>query len=160
MRDDKLEDPFKRWKDARRYYYSARRPLYYALIALFLILLGKAGTKGKDWESAALGTGLIAVAAELTCYYYGFLLTYGFLWDKRKFPGVAVVVLAAVTCLFPEIWGWNDDHFAAMSLATVITVYAVVGQIAFEGTDWRSLVSNLKGHSILKRFSAAQSEDN
>ncbi len=150
MRDNKLEDPFKRWKDARRYYYAKRKPLFFALIAVFLILLGKAGTKGKDWESAALGTGLIAVAAELTCYYYGFLLTYGFFWDKRKFPGVAVVVLAAVTCLFPQIWGWNDDHFAAMSLATVITAYAVVGQIAFEGEDWRGIFSGIKSHPVFK----------
>ncbi|MBN1655217.1 MAG: hypothetical protein JXA30_15720 [Deltaproteobacteria bacterium] len=160
MRDDKLEDPFGRWKDARRYYYSARKPLYIALIVLFLVMLGKAGAKGEDWEAAALGAGMIAVAAELTCYYYGFLLTYGFFWDKRRFPAIAVVILAAVTCLFPEIWGWNDDHFAAMSLATVITVYTVTAQIAFEGQNWRLVFSRLRNHPILRRFSSANSGNN
>jgi hypothetical protein len=157
MQNFKLEDPFNRWKDARRYYYEARKPVFVALIILFLILLGKAGSKGKDWEVAALATGLIAVAAELNCYYYGFLLTYGLLWDKRKLPGTAACILAAVTCLFPAIWGWNDDHFGAMSLATVITIYAVVAQIAFEGQDWRGLGTRLRNSPTLKRLSVAKS---
>lgn len=151
-RDNSLEDPFARWKAARRHYYATRKPLYIALIVVFLILLGKAGSKGKDWEAAALGAGLIAIGAELTCYFYGFLLTYGLLWYKRKLPGIAACILAAVTCLFPEIWGWNDDHFAAMSLATVITVYGVTSAIALEGTNWRLLISRLKAIPFFKQF--------
>jgi hypothetical protein len=105
MRNSELEYPFSQWKDARRYYYEARKPVFIALIILFLILLGKAGSKGEDWEAAALASNMIAIAAELPCYYYGFLLTYGLLWNRRKYPGTAAGILAAVTCLFPSIWG-------------------------------------------------------
>jgi hypothetical protein len=80
--------------------------------------------------AACLGTGLIAVAAELTCYYYGFLLTYGLLWERRKLPGVLATGLAGLTCWLSEI-PWNDDHFAAMSLATTLVIFGVTAHAAF-----------------------------
>jgi hypothetical protein len=132
MRNDKMDDPFEQWKEARRHFYHTRAPLYYGLIALFLLLLGLAARKNEDWAGAALGTGLIIVAAELTCYYYGFLLTYGFLWNRRKLPGIAAAILAALTCMFYGIWNWNDDHFAAMSLASALTVFIVTAALALE----------------------------
>jgi hypothetical protein len=133
MRNDRLPDPFSEWKNARRHFYHTRFPLYVAIIFVFLIVLGRAGSRGENWEAAALSTGFIAMAVELTCYYYGFLLTYGFLWQRRRLPGALAASLAAVTCLFPSIWGWNDDHFTAMSLATTITVVIVTGHVGVEG---------------------------
>ena len=132
MRNDKLEDPFAGWKAKRRYFYQARAPLHYGLIALFLLLLGLAARKNEDWAGAALGTGLIVVAAELTCYYYGFLLTYGFLWHRHKLPGIAATILAALTCLFYDLWNWNDVHFMAMSVAGTVTVFIVTAALALE----------------------------
>ncbi|HET8932595.1 MAG TPA: discoidin domain-containing protein [Polyangiales bacterium] len=132
MRNDKLEDPFQDWKDAKEYFYSKRAPLYYFLILAFCVLLARAGDREEeDWVAACLGAGLIVMAAELTCYYYGFLLTYGLLWDRRRIPGILAAILAAFTCFIYDLLAWNDDHFAAMSLASVIVVIAVTANSAF-----------------------------
>jgi hypothetical protein len=134
MRNNSTIDPFKGWKEARHYYYGKSKPVMYAFLLLFLILLAKAADREPDWAAACLGTGLIVMASELTCYYYGFLLTYGLLWQRRKLPGVLATALAGVTCLLAETIGWNDDHFAAMSLACVVVIVAVTAHIAFGKT--------------------------
>src|SRR5207249_3532736 len=87
LRNASLHDPFSTWKDAREYYYKKRTPILYALLLLFCVVLARAGDREPDWAAACLGAGLIAMAAELTCYYYGFLLTYGLLWSRHKIPG-------------------------------------------------------------------------
>jgi hypothetical protein len=129
-RDNKLDDPFARWKDARAHFYEQSKPVLIAIIVLFCFMLARAGDRSEDWEAACLGAGLIVIAVELTCYYYGFLLTYGLLWERRKLPGTLAAALAAATCALSEI-PWNDDHFTAMSLACVVVVVAVTAQAAY-----------------------------
>jgi hypothetical protein len=131
MRDPNAADPFDEWKNAREYFYSTREPILIALLVLFCVMLGRAGDREPDWVAACLGAGMIALASELTCYYYGFLLAYGLLWERHKIPGVLATLLAALTCGFYFFWGWNDDHFGAMSLATAITVVLVTAWIGF-----------------------------
>ena len=43
----------------------------------------------------------------------------------RKLPGILAAALAAFTCFIYGALDWNDDHFAAMSLASVVVVVAV-----------------------------------
>jgi hypothetical protein len=132
MRNDTLEDPFQEWKDAKIHFYHQRQWLYVGLILAFCVLLGVAGDRERDdWIAACLGAGLIVIASELTCYYYGFLMTYGLLWDRRRIPGILAAILAAFTCFIYPVLAWNDDHFAAMSLASVIVVVAVTANSAF-----------------------------
>ncbi len=131
LRNSALHDPFSDWKDAREYYYHKRAPILYALILLFCVMLAHAGEREPDWAIACLGTGLIAMASELTCYYYGFLLAYGLLWNRHKLPAIAVALLSALTCALYLMIDWNDDHFAGMSLATSIVVVLVTALIAY-----------------------------
>ena len=130
MRNNDLDDPFAEWKQARAHYYSISKPIMLGVVLLFCFLLARAGDRGEDWEAACLGAGLIVMAVELTCYYYGFLLTYGLLWQRRKLPGILAAALASVTCMLSEL-PWNDDHFGAMSLASVLTVIAVTAHAAY-----------------------------
>lgn len=134
-RNDNFADPFKNWKEARRHFYHARAPLFLALVLGCFWLLGRAGMRLKVWEQAALGTGFILIASELTCYYYCFLLTYGLLWERSKLPGIAAAILSCLTCIFSGIWGWNDDHFAAMSLGYVVVVGLSVWWLAYGKED-------------------------
>ena len=131
MRNDALTDPFKEWKDARHYFYAKRTPILLGLLVLFCVLLAMASDREPDWAAACLGAGLIPIASELTCYYYGFLLTYGLLWQRRKMPALLATALAGLTCLLSLEIAWNDDHFAAMSLATYVTIVLVTYQAAF-----------------------------
>jgi hypothetical protein len=131
MRDPNAADPFDEWKNAREYFYGTRQPILVALLLLFCVMLARAGDREPDWVAACLGAGMIALASELTCYYYGFLLTYGLLWERHKIPGILATLLAALTCWFYFLMGWNDDHFGAMSLATSITVVLVTAWVGF-----------------------------
>jgi hypothetical protein len=70
------------------------------------------------------------ISSELTCYYYGFLLTYGFIWERSKWPPIIAGALAGITCLVSEL-PWNDDHFAAMSLASVVAIFVSTWIMAF-----------------------------
>jgi hypothetical protein len=101
------------------------------VLLLFCVMLARAGDREPDWAAACLGAGLIALSSELTCYYYGFLLTYGLLWERRKLPGILATALAAVTCLLSLLIDWNDEHFAAMSLAYAIAIVLITFQSAF-----------------------------
>jgi hypothetical protein len=131
LRDSNLADPFSTWKAARSHFYAKREPILLALLLLFCVMLARAGDREPDWSAACLGTGLIVMASELTCYYYGFLLAYGLMWERRKVPGILVTALAAVTCYFPNKMAWNDDHFTAMSLACAIAVILTTAWIGF-----------------------------
>ncbi|HSE96303.1 MAG TPA: hypothetical protein VLD61_10440, partial [Methylomirabilota bacterium] len=73
------EDPYKVWKDARRRVFAERRWLFAGLVAAFAVALALAVRREPDWVAAVLAVGLIPVLAELTCYYYSILLTYGLL---------------------------------------------------------------------------------
>jgi hypothetical protein len=130
MRDDGMTDPFKGWKDARQHYYNASKPVLLAILLLYGFMLGRAGHREPDWVAAALGTGMIVMASELTCYYYGFLLTFGLLWDRHKWPPIIMVACAGLTCALSEI-PWNDDHFTAMSLTTVLAILVSTWMVAF-----------------------------
>jgi hypothetical protein len=131
MRNNSLKDPFREWKEAREYYYHKRGPIMFGLLLMFCVMLGRAADREPDWAAACLGAGLIVLASELTCYYYGFLLTYGLLWERRKLPGILATALAAVTCMLSLIIDWNDEHFAAMSLGYCICIVLVTFQSAF-----------------------------
>jgi hypothetical protein len=58
-------------------------------------------------------------------------MTYGFMWERRKIPGILAAVLAGFTCFIYDVMSWNDDHFAAMSLASVVVVVAATAHSAF-----------------------------
>ena len=97
LRSDRLEDPWKDWKDARLRTFHERAWLYWLGIIVFLAFLYKAVRGFEPWSAAALASLLIAVIPELTCYYYSFLLVMALLWVKRPEAGVAMTAVAAAT---------------------------------------------------------------
>jgi hypothetical protein len=130
MRDSD-PDPFRHWKDAREYFAAKTQPILLALVLLFGVILARAADREPDWSAACLGVGMIAMATELTCYYYTFFFAYGLLWERRKLPGIAATALAGVTCLLSILIGWNDRHFAVMSLVNALVVVGVTAHIGF-----------------------------
>lgn len=101
------------------------------LLALFSALLARAVQREPDWSAACLGVGLIVVAVNLTCYYYGFLLAYGLLWNRAKLPGIFVTGLASLSCALAFVTPRHDEQFTAISLAAALTVTLITGWFAF-----------------------------
>ena len=97
LRTDRLEDPWKDWKDARLRTYHQRKWFYLLGVGAFAALLYGACRRRTPWEACALSALLIAVIPELTCYYYSFLIVMALLWSKRAEAGIALLAITAGT---------------------------------------------------------------
>ena len=94
---NRLEDPWKDWKDARLRTFHHRKWLYLVGVFGFAALLYRAVRGFAAWEAAALSALLIAVVPELTSYYYAFLIVLALLCAKRKQVGLALLAVTAAT---------------------------------------------------------------
>ena len=97
LRTDRLEDPWKDWKDARLRTYHQRFWFYGLGVLAFAALLYGAVRNRTPWEAAALSAVMIAAIPELTCYYYSFLIVLALLWSKRAEAGMALLAVTAGT---------------------------------------------------------------
>lgn len=118
LKDDKLREPFKPWKEARVRVFKERQPFFYALLLVFLFFMFRAVRGQEDWVAAVIGITLIPVATELTCYYYSILLGLAFLWQYSRGVVFALFGYSALTWACFGIWGWYDEQFTWMSLLT------------------------------------------
>jgi len=119
-------DAFGQWKAARREVFDGRRWLYYAVLVAFVALLVWVAMPAPDWAVLALGAGLIPFAAELTCYYYSFLLVFAMLWPRRPLIGVGLCVTAAASCVIPRLAPWDDARYYDISCYVLIFVVAAL----------------------------------
>jgi len=102
MRNDQLVDPWSRWKDARLKSFREARPLYFGIIICYLVLIGLAVRGVDPWVATALSATLIAFGAELTCYYYAFLIVVALLYAKHEIAGRWLMAVTA----FTQFIGW------------------------------------------------------
>jgi len=131
LADGKQADPWAAWKQARLDKFAEARPLFYALLAGALVLLYAAvrapGTEA--WLAASLGTGFICLGAELTSYYYCFLVAFSLAAVKRREVGILLLLACVAWCVIdwvPFSWmsTWEDEKKVAM---TVVSLGVVVG---------------------------------
>ena len=161
LRTDRLEDPWKDWKDARLRTFHQREWLYWAGVLAFFALLWAAVRGFEAWESAALSAILIAVIPELTCYYYSFLIVPALLWSKRQEVGLALLAITAGTGFadmaptqyLPSngpFWSrlnhlmptWLAEQYTLMSAITLIGIVYVLYEYGFV---WRHELAPVAG---------------
>ena len=147
LRTDRLEDPWKDWKDARLRTFHHRKWSYIAGILGFLVLLYRAVRGMTAWEATALSSMMIAVVPELTCYYYSFLIVMALLWHTRKEVGLALLAVTAATGfidwaptqflprVFPftslQMPTWLDEQYTWMSVATLLGIGYILYEYGF-----------------------------
>ncbi len=102
MRNDQLVDSWSRWKEARLKSFREARPLYFGIIICYLVLIGMAVRGVDPWVATALSATLIAFGAELTCYYYAFLIVVALLYAKHEVAGRWLMGVTA----FTQFIGW------------------------------------------------------
>jgi hypothetical protein len=120
------------WKSSRLANWQQAKPLMWlaflaGLVAVWLALKNS----GTDlWMGAALGVGFIVIGAELTNYYYCFLMGIAVLHEKRREVGAMLVALCAVSHYLN--WGinnwmshWLDEQYVTMSLAALFAVAGI-----------------------------------
>lgn len=125
-------DPWAVWKQARLEKWDDSKPVFALVCALFLVLLyfAVAGGGAEPWLGAALGFGMIAVGAELTCYYYCFFVGLVLAFHKRMEVGILILLMSAGWLFierapFPAMSQWDDEQYVAMSVFSLV-VYAVI----------------------------------
>jgi hypothetical protein len=125
------------WKREHGERYEALRPVFFALVAAFAVLLACALARGPNWSAAVLGIGLVPIALELTSYYYALLLGYALLSKRHESVGAGLCGLAALSWAVVERRDSYESVFAATSVAVVTFVVLVTVLIAWrpQGDD-------------------------
>jgi hypothetical protein len=131
LKDDKLVDPWVKWKDARLQGWREAKVLYVLLVAAYLFLIGLAARYASPWVAAALGVTIIPVGVELTCYYYAFVIAVAVLWTEREEVGRWLLFLTGFTqfAAWAPLRGmatWLDEQYTLMSVATIAVFAAIV----------------------------------
>jgi hypothetical protein len=138
-----LDTPWDTWSEARHRVFEQRQPVYWLLLIAFIALLARVVAEQEDWVALVLGTALVPVATELTCYYYSVFLLFAFLWRKWEWSGAALCALSALLLLIPVIVRGADDAYTALSVATLLYVATVTGAILFASGTTETFLSGI-----------------
>jgi hypothetical protein len=137
LKNDKAEDAWGVWKQAKIRTFHERFVWYLVLALGFLALLWFAVRGTEPWLAAALSATTIAIGpSELTCYYYSFLVAVALVYYKRVEAGAILAAVTAATSFIdwaPTRWlpnsmpwsnlkmpTWLDEQYMWMSVVTLI----------------------------------------
>ncbi len=125
-------DPWAKWKQTRLEKWHEAQPLFVLLMlaAMVLVYLALRHTGASVWFGAALGIGFIPFGAELTNYYYCFLIGIGVLHVLKREVGLLIAALAAVTLFInfaplPFMSRELDEQYVAMTVASLLAVTGI-----------------------------------
>jgi len=99
------------WLQARRERLTSLRPLRVALVVLFVAAAAWATRRADTVTAAIIGIGLVPIAGDLTCYYYGVLLVFG----STPSIGAGLCAVAAGTQLAGLVRPAAEDYCALSS---------------------------------------------
>jgi hypothetical protein len=125
------------WKAARRELRAERAWLVVAVALGWATLFAAALPGLPAWGAAALATGAIPLAAQLTPYYHAALVGLALLVAIGPGIGIVMALLAAATQLVAHAIPYSDVPFALMSAAELAAVFAVPGLLAAAGRSRR-----------------------
>ncbi|HEX3696001.1 MAG TPA: hypothetical protein VH374_11485 [Polyangia bacterium] len=148
LKNDKADDAWGVWKQAKLRTFHARFPIYLVLAIGFLVLVWFAVRGVDPWLAAALSAMTISIGpSELTCYYYSFLVAAALVYYARP---EAAAILAAVTSATSFIdwaptrylpnampWAnlkmptWLDEQYMWMSVVTLLGFAWILYRIGF-----------------------------
>jgi hypothetical protein len=143
------EDPWGTWKRAKVATFKRRVPLYLLFVAGFVAMLFAALRNNADpWITCAMGSMMIPVGIELTCYYYSFLFATTFLYSRRKEAGAIMLGVTAATGFIDwaptkylpstgplanfRISQWLDEQYMLMSVATLVGFVWIMYEFAMK----------------------------
>ena len=100
VRDEKLLDPFSKWKEMRRDRLKSFRPFHIVLVAGLAIAFVKVVRRVKLlWIAQALSLALVISMVEVTCYYYSMFILAAVLSRHRRGIEQWVLCVAGVSNL-------------------------------------------------------------
>lgn len=123
-RDRWVDAPWEAWYAARARTFEARKPVFWTLIVVFVILLWRATAGRPAWEAMILAAGLVPIALELSSYYYAFFLLFGLLCDRHAWMGPLLMTVSVLGWLGPALLDMDDEVFLVHSVLVVSFAFA------------------------------------
>lgn len=114
-----LDGPWDAWYAARARTFEQRKPLFWLVVAAFLVLLARAAAGREPWVALILGAGLLPIAFELSGYYYAFFLIFGLLWTRHALVGPLLLAVSALGWMGVATLDQTDEVFLVHSLLVV-----------------------------------------
>ena len=142
-----IDTPWDTWSEARHRVFEQRQPVFWLLMLAFVVLLARVVEAQEDWVALVLGTTLVPVITELTCYYYAVFVLFALLWRKWPWSGAALCALAASSLLVPVVLRSADDAFTALSVLTLLFVATLTGAILFPISTTETFLSGIRTDS-------------
>lgn len=126
-KDDKLTDPFDLWKRMRNDRYAKYKWVGYGIIGLSLLYFLFVVRRIKSmWIALCLAQVFAILMAQLTSYYYAFMIMLAPLSKARRGLEAPMFGFAALSQFVFIIFGWNDDKYWALTAISLIFSYAVL----------------------------------
>jgi len=119
-KDGSLEDPWAKWKQARKETKHDRRWLHGLLLLGMFVLLALAGRRLAPWAVLAGSTILIIGFFELTCYYYSFVVLMAPLAIERLRYTVALILMVIAGVMLQFFIGWYDEQYIWETVAVLL----------------------------------------
>ncbi|MGB5267976.1 MAG: hypothetical protein WBN30_15395, partial [Polyangiales bacterium] len=121
-KDQSLEDPWAKWKQARKNTKHDRRWLHGLLLLGMFVLLALAGRRLAPWAVLAGSTILIIGFFELTCYYYSFVILMAPLAIERLRYSVALILMTIAGLILQFFIGWYDEQYIWETVAVLLAL--------------------------------------
>lgn len=130
-RDNRLLDPFERWKDHRRETFGGLKPLYFGLMALLTAAFVYTTRNVKSvWIAMGLSLVFVVSVVEATCYYYSIWILAALLTRAKRqmeWPLLAVFMGTIVFLLFKIF----QQRLGLNSVLAIVASVGVVGLVYY-----------------------------
>ncbi len=125
-KDPSLEDPWARWKQARKNTKHDRRWLHALLLLGMFVLLALGGRRLAPWAVLGGSTILIIGFFELTCYYYSFVVLMAPLAIERLRYSVALILMVIAGLVLQFFIGWYDEQYVWETVAVLLALLYIL----------------------------------
>lgn len=125
--DNKLADPLEVWKRTRAERYDRYRWLDVAVVTIsgvFFVWIVRAARR--PWVAGGLGQVFIVLGAQLTSYYYSFLVLSALLTRARRRLEAPLFTFLILSQLVFWLVTWNDDRYAALTVLSLLLCYGLI----------------------------------
>jgi hypothetical protein len=135
-KDSSLDDPWAKWKQARKETKHDRRWLHGLILLGMFVLLAIAGRTLAPWAVLAGSTILIVGFFELTCYYYSFIVLMAPLAIERQRYSVALILTGIGGLILQFFIGWYDEQYIWETIVVLMgLLYILVDVVRYPLPD-------------------------
>jgi len=131
-KDSSLDDPWAKWKQARKETKHDRRWLHALILLGMFVLLALIGRRLAGWAVLAASSILIIGFFELTCYYYSFVILMAPLAIERLRYSVVLILMGMTGLILQFFIGWYDEQYIWETVAVLLALMYILTDLVRE----------------------------